>query len=220
MNNVTLYKYYQSAFLLEASDGSRSERFVFDLGSEITPELAASMRPAEAVFISHQHPDHFSIDAIRALSASHAYGPTDVSEKAEQDGISMKVISSGDQITVGNLSVECFTSDHGPNISAPIPNLGFVLRLGGQKIFFAGDMAVASGPQNSGFDVVLVPVGGSKVFTPEAALDYLRLISHRKIVVPIHYHGRADRQAGEKFRELADGYCDVRVLDVGESLQL
>src|SRR5688572_16641192 len=83
-----------------------------------------------------------------------------------------------------------------------IDHLALEFNADGKSLLYLGDIAVATELPSNKWDAVLVPVGGSKVFTPEAALEFISQLDYQGLVVPVHYHGRADRTAGSKFRDL------------------
>jgi hypothetical protein len=105
-------------------------------------------------------------------------------------------------------------------ISSPIVNLGFQIEVGEKFLLFLGDIKNYSPLPPKEYSIIFVPVGGSKVFNADQALEFINRINHKALVVPIHYHGRADRSSGLKFKELANPYCEVKVLEVNESLEL
>jgi L-ascorbate metabolism protein UlaG (beta-lactamase superfamily) len=57
-------------------------------------------------------------------------------------------------------------------------------------------------------DVLLVPIGGGSVMTPEEAADAVALL-RPKIAVPIHY---TDMKHYVKFRDMAHPYTNVIAL--------
>ena len=214
--NMRLTKYVQSAFTIEDSEGGMH---VFDFGSEMSPDVVRRFAGATSVFVSHKHPDHLHPDHVRAL-ASATFAPSDVVVDLEKSDVQASKIMPGDTVARGHIRVTAVHSDHGPNISAPIDNVGFLITSGVARLLFLGDMAVHTPIPPGPYDAMLVPVGGSKVFTPEDAARFIERIEYKGIVIPIHYHGRADRTAGAKFKALADRQADIRVLEVGDYIDL
>jgi len=216
MDDLKLVKLPQSAFAIRV--GART--YAFDLGSEVTPHMLQSLGPITALFISHRHPDHLSVDNVR-LANARTFGPPDVVRDLEAGGIASTPIAIGETVQVNEIQVSALQSDHGPNISAPIDNLAFLIHVGGKVIYFLGDMAVAPPDLPSGpFDALLIPVGGSKVFSPEEAAAFVDTLESVKKIIPIHYHGRADREAGSKFKAMLSSLVPVEVLEVGAETDL
>lgn len=214
--NMRLTKYFQSAFSVQDGEGGIH---LFDFGSEMPADIVRKLAGATSVFVSHKHPDHLHLDHVREL-ASTTFAPADVVLDLEKGDVPASTMMPGDTVARGGIRVTAVRSDHGPNISAPIDNLGFLIASGPVRILFLGDMAVHTPVPSGPYDAILVPVGGSKVFTPEEAARFIESLEYKGVVIPIHYHGRADRAAGGKFKALADRQADVRVLDVGDYIDL
>jgi L-ascorbate metabolism protein UlaG (beta-lactamase superfamily) len=112
-------------------------------------------------------------------------------------------------------------ADHGPKLSKPIENYGFVLEAAGKRMYFVGDVAVATVPPPGRFDLVAIPVGGAGfTFDPQGALNYLMSLQDVRMVIPVHAGGISDPCSPDVFRSLAGARFDVRVLEVGERVEL
>ena len=203
----------QSAFVITSQAG---ESIAVDLGSEVSQEAPARLKPTAAL-VSHLHPDHFHRPHLDALGAP-VYGPPDVVAQLEGATFPVHVVRPGDRLCLAGMEVEAFAADHGPNISAMIDNLGFTFREAGKSILFLGDMAVETVVPGGPWDLVLIPVGCSKVFTPQEAATFLATLDHTGLVIPIHYHGRSDPGCGEAFRAIASAFSRVIVPAPGEQV--
>ncbi len=67
---------------------------------------------------------------------------------------------------------------------------GFVLTIGGQKIYFAGDTALFSDMRligAAGLDLAVLPIGDRFTMGPDDALEAVKLLNP-KIVLPCHYN--------------------------------
>jgi L-ascorbate metabolism protein UlaG (beta-lactamase superfamily) len=93
--------------------------------------------------------------------------------------------------------------DHGPNISAPVENLGFLLEVENQTIYFAGDMFYESGidVSNLEVDTALLPVGTFYTFGPQEAFDFAKKFKKIGKIISIHYE--KEPQTREQFIKLA-----------------
>lgn len=205
----------QSAFILTTEDGNS---IAVDVGYEVCADIIGGLAPC-AVLVSHLHPDHFHRPHLDSLDAP-VYGPPDVATQLADAPFPVEAIRPGERISIVGMDIEVFASDHGPNISTPIDNLGFAFYGFGKSVLFLGDMAVPSAVPNGPWDVVLVPVGCSKVFSPQEAADFLRTLGHNGLVIPIHYHGRSDPQCGRAFEALALGSSRVVIPAIGERVTL
>jgi L-ascorbate metabolism protein UlaG (beta-lactamase superfamily) len=152
------------------SDGER--RIVIDPGAFTDP---AALDGASAVLITHEHPDHFVPDRIRAaLDADPALEVwTNKSVAAQLEGLGgrVHVVGNGDAVTVAGVDVTVHGELHAqihPEIPR-IPNVGFL--VGGQ-VFHPGDaLTVPEEPVST----LLLPLHApwSKV---AEVIDYVRAV--------------------------------------------
>ena len=211
MTQIKITKYEQICVTVELEDAF----FVFDPGSEASMDLIRTHRSATAAFVSHAHPDHFNSGNLRLLGCP-VYGTKEVVDALDGD-IDVKLLEHNSPVSIKQLSVNPFSVNHGP-ISAPIDNLGFHITALGVSILFLGDIKVASPIPKANYDVIFVPVGGSKVFDLEEAFAFIQDSALDGVVIPSHYHGRADRESGDLFVRRAGAAFETRELAVGESL--
>ena len=210
---MRLTLFHQSAFVLHGGG-----TIAVDLGYEVPGEVVAELA-VDASIVTHKHPDHLHLPHLEALGAP-VFGPQDVIQELAALDVPQTEIRPGDIFMVKEISVIAFESDHGPNLSSEIDNLGLVFSTEEKSLLCLGDMAVPSAVPVGPWDLILAPVGGSKVFTPEAAVEFVSGLGHTGRVIPIHFHGRADRTAGEQFRSCAAGVCNVELIDVGQTLEV
>ena len=209
---LTITKHEQSALVITTT----TTTIAIDFGT-LTPKVP-SLHPLDGVLVSHVHPDHFSPTHLAALGAP-IWAATEVVERLANTGQHATLLTAKTRVVIGDVEIDAVEVDHG-SISVPISNLGFLIRAAGRTIFFAGDMAVPSPVPLSTINVLLVPVGGGKVFGAEEAAAYVRSQKHRGACIPIHYHGNADPQSGEEFRTRLGNDARVHVLEVGATLEV
>jgi len=210
----TITKYEQSSFVVEA-EGVRA---ALDFGALSIVESVTDAGKVHISLVSHIHPDHFHLDYLLELGAP-IYGPRQVVNELHGLTGEHRILTPSSPIQVSTLTIEPVLADHG-DLSTPVENLGFVFSAAGRSVYFAGDIARFSEHPGGPFDLVLLPVGGGKVFDPVQAVEFLDTIDHLGLVVPMHYHGRADPKSAIEFMNLAGAHLDVRILEVGETLEL
>ena len=210
-----LTRFQQSAFTLNTASGAA---IAVDFG--IFSEEVES-RSVDACFVSHGHPDHLYIPHLKAMGVP-VFGPPDVVEKLALTDLEvpLTVIQPGDEVDVAGIKITAFDSDHGPNLTADIDNLGLTFSADEQRLLYLGDMAVPSEIPSGDWSLIMVPVGGSKVFTPEEAVAFIDKIGHTGRVVPIHFDENVDYTCGDRFRTLAANICDVHLIGIGEKLEV
>jgi L-ascorbate metabolism protein UlaG (beta-lactamase superfamily) len=167
----------QSAFVLETASGTR---IVMDpIPKGLGYDLPAGLR-ADAITISHEHPDHNNVALVtnkarvlRGLTPDKK-GWTRIDEKVKDVSIR----------SVGVYHDDKRGAERGLNTV-------FVFEFGGLRIAHLGDLGhVLTDDQLSAIgsvDVVLVPVGG--VFTLDAyqATRVIDQLHPRLVVIPMHY---------------------------------
>lgn len=153
-----------------------STTVLVDPGSFGVPDGLAE---ADAVLITHVHPDHVDLDQLADAHAANSeleiYAPASVAEQL--DGV--EVVSAGDRLTVDSLEVEVVGAEHATVLRcAPkAQNVGYVFN---GTLLHPGDAF----QDVSGVDTALVPVNGPwvKMLDVENWLDQQ---SPRRFV-PIH----------------------------------
>lgn len=199
-------------------DGAEPFRLLIDPGN-LTPSLEGVR--ADAVLITHAHPDHVDPGQLQALRRSGhvpVYGSSAVAKLLADRGIvdDVKVIGAG-ELEVGGVRIQVTSTAHEviyPGVPLP-ENLAFDIA---GSVFVPGDsFALPSNP----VDVLLVPTGAPWMKLSET-IDYLKQVSPRRIV-PVHdgglgpAHRNMHRTLMTKF---APEGTEVYPLEVGESLEL
>jgi L-ascorbate metabolism protein UlaG (beta-lactamase superfamily) len=179
MNGFTWYQ--QSAF-----------RFKGDKTFYIDPVgLAGDLTPADVIFLTHIHGDHFSPDDIKKISTPQTIqvAPKDVAEKLSGN---VKTVAPGDKIEVAGIKVQAvpaYNSVQARLQAHPKANnwVGYIFDLPGRTIYHAGDTDNNPELQSIKTDSALVPIsGGPFVMDPNEAAALVKAMKPR-LAVPIHY---------------------------------
>lgn len=178
------------------------------------------------VLVSHGHGDHLG-DALKIAQQNEAVLCAVVEVAAalfEPEGLKTMVGNIGGRQKTPFGSVKFFPALHGSGVAGALA-CGFVIELGGKKIYHAGDTGLAAEMQflkEEELDLALLPIGDFYTMGPEDALRAVELI-RPKWVVPMHYNTfPAIKQDPFKFKEEVEkrGLAQVQVLDPGQSLEL
>ncbi len=199
---MKITQFEQSGFIIETKAGFR---LAFDIGS-YTPINKLEDISVDAMLVSHIHGDHFSIDQIKALSPEKLYLNRECIEMLGEEELSSEIIEVkvGDSINMNSIEVLFFDVDHGPNIKVrPKENFGFLMKIDGEAVYFAGDMFYLSGIDVSTLEVdtALIPVGTFYVFGPNEALDFVKKFKKIVKIIPMHYQKTPDTR--NEFAKLA-----------------
>ena len=144
---------------------------VIDPGMFATPEAVDG---ATAVLITHEHPDHWTPDTLRATDApvfTIAAVEAQIREQAPDVAERVTVVAPGDALDVG-VRVEVVGTKHAV-IHPELPhfdNSGYLLTIGDTTVFHPGD-ALTTLPVAP--DLLLLPVSAPWLKVSEA-IDYGR----------------------------------------------
>jgi len=168
---------------------------------------------ADIILISHGHDDHFSLSTVERLSTPETIIITSagVAKRLEdRDDLQAEVraLQPGERTTVGEVDIEAVPAyniekSHHPKESG---NLGFVVSLQGERLYFAGDTERIPEMADIECDVALLPIDGK--YTMDAEEAALAAADIRpKVAIPMHMFA-ADP---EQFRSLCD--CEVVIME-------
>jgi L-ascorbate metabolism protein UlaG (beta-lactamase superfamily) len=170
--------YGQSCFLLESASGTR---VVMDPIPSNIGYLPPADLHADAVTVSHEHPDHNNVALVR--------GKPKILRGLTPDKKGwMKIDEKVKDISIRSVGVY-HDNKKGAEIGL---NTVFVFEVVGVRIAHLGDLGhILTDEQISAIgsvDVVLVPVGGVWTVDAHKATEVVDQIRPRLVTVPMHYH--------------------------------
>ena len=147
---------------------------------------------ADVILVSHDHYDHLSADDVKKISGPKTTVIANPSAAAKLEGA--RVIRAGGKITVGQVTVEAVPAYNLNKFRSPglvfhprqAEHNGYIVTVGGERLYHAGDTDHI--PEMSGLkcDVALLPVSGTYVMTADEAAGAAAAIKPR-VAVPMHY---------------------------------
>lgn len=203
---LSLRWYGQSFFLLTSSGGTRIAIDPFnDIGYKL-PDVSA-----DAVTISHTHPDHNNPSLVKARDGKEprVFHGTKNNLKEWVDVPRTKV---GD---VELYDVGVYHDDaEGKKIGK---NAAFVFEADGLRLVHLGDLGHQLSDEQlkkiGRVEVVMVPVGGKYTIDAAGADRVLRQLEPRLIILPMHYRTPALKVQLEKVDAFLAGKDNVRKVD-------
>jgi L-ascorbate metabolism protein UlaG (beta-lactamase superfamily) len=165
--------------------------------------------PADVIFLTHAHYDHFVPDDIERIStgSTKIAAPHDVAAELSGD---VTPVAPGESHEIGGVA---FTTVPAYNIqehrlaSHPKENrwVGYVMELGGSSYYHAGDTDHAPELDDVRADVAFLPIGGGSATMDAAEAGGLARSIAPHLAVPMHYgFVAASPSEAERFRKEAD----------------
>jgi L-ascorbate metabolism protein UlaG (beta-lactamase superfamily) len=179
--------------------------------------LSESPHDATWILVTHSHSDHYSPADIAKVKgpATGFIGPADVVQ-AYGSGT---VITPGQVIEMEGLRITGVAMYNLTKTNHPKSNnwVGFIVELGGWRIYVAGDTDLTPEMKAlTNIDVAFLPAGGT--YTMDA-VEAAEATKYLKPILAIPYHwGQVvgTRADAERFVKLAA--CNAKVMTVGETL--
>ncbi|SNQ60427.1 MBL fold metallo-hydrolase [Candidatus Methanoperedens nitratireducens] len=187
----------------------------------IDPFKIASRKKADFIFITHEHYDHCSPEDIGKIAT---YDTTIVTIPMAEPALrglkvkEIKLVKSGDKVELDGViasvfpayNINKFRSPGRPFHPKEDGKVGYLLSIGGVRIYHAGDTDFIPEMKNLETDIALLPVSGTYVMTAKEAAEASKNM-RIKLAIPMHYGSVAgsERDARE-FKRLAG--CEVVIL--------
>lgn len=182
-------------------------------------QLPAGSRPADIIFITHDHFDHFSKDDLGLISSKDTVIVTDGAVAGQIPGAGLaykevKALSPNQGMDLGGIKVMAVPS-YNTNKSfhtKESKKLGFIVTVDNVSIYDAGDTDNIPEMQGARCDIALLPVSGTYVMTAEEAAE-AALVIKPKVAIPMHYGSIVGSDSdAKKFRDLLKDRVEVRIL--------
>jgi L-ascorbate metabolism protein UlaG (beta-lactamase superfamily) len=182
---------------------------------------------AHVVTISHEHFDHMSIEDLKKVIHP---GTTIVASPLCKDALSnikardKRFLDPIAKMTIGTpktgeVIIETLAAYNINKFREPgkafhpqeEKRLGFIIRMDGTAVYFAGDSDLTPEMRAVKCDIALLPVSGTYVMTAEEAAEAAAAINP-KIAVPMHYGAIVGTEDDAKrFKSLVKN-CQVEIL--------
>lgn len=187
----------------------------------IDPFKIASRKKADVIFITHEHYDHCSPEDIEKIATYDTIVVTIPMAEPALKGLKVKeikLVKSGDNVEIDGVTASVFPAYNINKFRSPGKpfhpkedgKVGYLLSIGGVRIYHAGDTDFIPEMKNLETDIAFLPVSGTYVMTAKEAAEASKNM-RIKLAIPMHYGSVAgsERDARE-FKRLAG--CEVVIL--------
>lgn len=175
------------------------------------------------ILVSHAHGDHLgdTVDIAGFTGATVISTVELCGQLIQPEGIKNMAGNIGGSLKTPFGSVKYVNAIHGSGIPGGLA-CGFVVEMGGKKIYFAGDTALTADMallKDEGIDIALLPIGDYYTMGPADAKRAAEMICP-ELTIPMHYNTfPVIRQDPDAFAEsLREEGLACRVLEIGETL--
>jgi L-ascorbate metabolism protein UlaG (beta-lactamase superfamily) len=156
----------------------------------IDPWMVTTDDPADVIFITHAHFDHYQPDDIEKIrkDGTKIVAPHDIARELSGD---VTPVSPGDSLNVAGIDVQAVPAYNvvKERLQAhPKENnwVGYLLSLGSNSYYHAGDTDHIPELESVRADVAFLPIGGTYTMDPGEAAGLAKAINPQ-IAVPMHY---------------------------------
>ena len=199
-------------------------------GNDQSPFSPSDFPDVSYIFVTHGHGDHLGDTAEIALkSGATLVATSEVCNKLSERGIRNHPLQIGGAFRFPFGRVKMTPAWHGSGISSETGMIcggvagGFLIETDGKKIYHAGDTGLTMEMNllaDESVDVALLPIGGNYTMDIDDAVRAVKMI-RPKTAVPMHYDTFPVIKASpEEFAEKVSGPVSVRILKIGESLDV
>ncbi|MBC8249413.1 MAG: MBL fold metallo-hydrolase [Anaerolineales bacterium] len=170
---------------------------------------------ADLILITHDHFDHCSPDDVAKLAKDDTVIVT-IAAAAQKLKGDVRVVKPGESLVVLGIPIETVPAYNVNKFRSPgVPfhpkeseHVGFILTVGGLRIYHAGDTDVIPEMDDIEADIALLPVGGTYTMTADEAAQAANRIQP-KVAIPMHHSAIVGSvRDAERFRDL----CQVEVV--------
>lgn len=181
---------------------------------------------ADYIFVSHGHFDHLG-DALKIAKSCNAtiISTAEIAHLATENGYQAHAMHLGGTHEFSFGTVRVTLAFHGSGIPGGHA-CGFIVKVAGKTIYFAGDTALFGDMQLLGqlekIDYALLPIGDNFTMGPNDATIACKLLAATH-VIPIHYNTwPLINQDPNLFKQQVEklGYAQVLIVNPGEKITL
>ena len=179
--------------------------------------ITNAAQDADIILITHPHFDHFSpADIAKVMKPDTVFvAPESMAAELKEAGIPSPVLMKpGESKTVCGISVEAVPAYNRLKPFHPKRKgwLGYVVTVGGKRIYAAGDTDATDEAANVRCDIALIPIGGTYTTNSSEAAALVNRMQPQT-VIPVHYGSIVGQISnGDAFAEAVKAPVQVKLL--------
>ena len=172
-------------------------------------KLTSSPHDATAVLVTHGHFDHCYATDVAKVAGRDTVIVASADCRGKLGGVGARFIGlrPGDEVDAGGVPVKAVAAYNTDKDFHPKANnwVGYVVTIGGETVYHAGDTDVIPEMEGLAPDVALLPVGGTYTMTAEEAAKAFGILKAKR-GIPMHFGSVVGTDAdAERFRKLIGG---------------
>lgn len=188
-------------------------------------QLQVGEPKADVVLVTHEHFDHCDPPSIQRIAkpTTQVVGPRVAAQCISKATRNFVEVAPGEARELGPLKIRTLPAYNINKFRDPARGLVFhpkqdgrvayLLELSGVTVFHAGDSDFVEEFRSVKADVVLVPVSGVYVMTPQEAAEFVNHVKP-KVAIPMHYGSIvATRREAEEFKARVSPEVQVVILE-------
>lgn len=164
--------------------------FRLEIGNQVIyldPWKVKQAKPADLILVTHGHHDHLSAEDIARIAKEDTVIVI-AAPYAEQVKGDVRPIRAGQTLTIAGVTIEAVPSY---NVDKPFHprsagNVGFIVEVGGRRIYHAGDTDIIPEMNTFRCDVALLPIGGKYTMDVKEAVEAVGRIKPQ-VAIPMHW---------------------------------
>jgi L-ascorbate metabolism protein UlaG (beta-lactamase superfamily) len=185
----------------------------------------ADLPKTDLVLVTHMHGDHFDPATLEAVlpagGKTIVVAPKTVAEKIPESiraKTTIRILANGEKTEVEGIAVEAVpaynTSPGKEKFHPKGRDNGYVLTMGGKRVYVAGDTEdIPEMRALKDIDVAILPMNLPYTMSVEKAAEAIRQFKP-KVVYPYHYRSHDGTKADfEQLRKLVGDGVEIRVRD-------
>lgn len=179
---MRITKYLHSCLLVE----DNGKKLLIDPGAfSFGPAMlrAEDIGPVDVIVITHQHPDHYYLPALKILMTANPstviVTHDEIGALLQSEGLGYQLIKAGDTVSIAGFDVQAFEAAHEAIPVSPPHNVAYLIN---ERLLHTGDSLSVKGLDRC--EILAMPVAGPWLKLVDA-IAFAKSFQPRH-VIPVH----------------------------------